>query len=102
MGGTEPAAAEGEMMEAAPEMMEEAMAEGGMTMEDAVKADPHAGDSLDSYKGWENLPGLILRTTTVYPYFGDLVKTALLYAEFKHDDKDDYELAGCAGLLSAA
>lgn len=93
----------GEMMEAAPEMMEEMMAEGGMTMEEAVKADPHAADSLDSYKGWENLPGLFLRTTTVYPYFGDLVKTTLLNAEFKHEDKPkDLDFAGCAGLLSAA
>lgn len=95
-------AKEEKMEEAAP-MMDDMMAEGGMSMEEAVKADPHAADSLDSYKGWENLPGLFLRTTTVYPYFGDLVKTALLNAEFKFDDKPkDLDFAGCAGLLSAA
>jgi hypothetical protein len=39
--------------------------------------DLYAGDSA-AYDGWANLPALFLRCMTVHPYFGDIVKSALL------------------------
>jgi len=73
-------------------------------MEEIVKEDPYKDDSLDNYKGWENLPGLFLRTSTVYPYFGDLIKTNALKWEFGYtDDKpDNMDFAGAAALISTA
>jgi len=90
-------------MEGGDDMMED----GAMMMEmmdEVVKEDPYKDDSLDSYKGFENLPGLFLRTSTVYPYFGDLIKTNLLKHEFGfNDDKqDNMDFAGAAALLSVA
>lgn len=79
------------MMEAA--MMEGEMAAEGeeMAMEGGdemmmEKPDLYAGDSAD-YKGWANLPALFLRCMTVHPYFGDIVKSSLVYYEFNFTGK---------------
>jgi hypothetical protein len=70
---------EGEMMaEEAPAEME-----GGEGMEEP---DLYAGDSA-AYDGWANLPALFLRCMTVSPYFGDIVKSALVYYEFNFGGK---------------
>jgi hypothetical protein len=73
---------EGEMGEM---MMEDAPAEmeGGEGMEEP---DLYAGDSA-AYDGWANLPALFLRCMTVHPYFGDIVKSALIYYEFNFGGK---------------
>lgn len=73
------------MMEGEEMMMEEAPAEmeGGEGME---APDLYAGDSA-AYDGWANLPALFLRCMTVYPYFGDIVKSALVYYEFNFGGK---------------
>ena len=79
-------AAEGEaMMMEGEMMMEEAPAEmeGGEGME---APDLYAGDSA-AYDGWANLPALFLRCMTVHPYFGDIVKSALIYYEFNFGGK---------------
>merc|ERR1719331_780273 len=79
----EPEAMEGEMMEG--EMMEGEMMEGG---EDGAmeKPDLYAGDSA-AYDGFANLPALLLKCCTAYPYFGDLVKSALVHYEFNFKGK---------------
>jgi hypothetical protein len=73
------------MMEGEEMMMEEAPAEmeGGEGME---APDLYAGDSA-AYDGWANLPALFLRCMTVHPYFGDIVKSALVYYEFNFGGK---------------
>ena len=48
--------------------------------------DLYAGDSA-AYDGWANLPALFLRCMTVHPYFGDIVKSALIYYEFNFGGK---------------
>jgi|TARA_B110001450_G_scaffold146370_1_gene136790 hypothetical protein len=76
-------AMEGEMMEG--EMMAEEMMEGG---EDGAmeKPDLYAGDSA-AYEGFANLPALLLKCCTAQPYFGDLVKSALIHYEFNFKGK---------------
>ena len=68
------------------EAMEEAPAEmeGGDEMMEAP--DLYAGDSA-AYDGWANLPALFLRCMTVHPYFGDIVKSTLVYYEFNFGGK---------------
>merc|ERR1712086_215467 len=64
---------------------EEAMMEGGE--EGAMeKPDLYAGDSA-AYDGFANLPALLLKCCTAQPYFGDLVKGALLHYEFNFKGK---------------
>jgi hypothetical protein len=79
----EEAMMEGEMMEG--EMMAEEMMEGG---EEGMmeKPDLYAGDSA-AYDGFANLPALFLRCCTAQPYFGDLIKSALLHYEFNFKGK---------------
>ena len=72
---------EGEMMEG--EMMAEEMMEGGEGMD---KPDLYGGDSA-AYDGFANLPACLLRCCTVYPYFGDLVKSAVCHYEFNFKGK---------------
>lgn len=80
-----PEAMEGEaMMEGDGEMMAEEMMEGGE--EGMEKPDLYGGDGA-SYDGFANLPALLLRCCTVHPYFGDLVKGALLHYEFNFKGK---------------
>jgi hypothetical protein len=59
--------------------------DGGREMPDFYLADSAR------YDGFANLPALLLRCCTVYPYFGDLVKSALIHFEFNLKGKY-YEL----------
>jgi len=78
-------AMEGDMMmmegEGEMEMAMEGGEEGAME-----KPDLYAGDSA-AYDGFANLPALFLRCCTAQPYFGDLVKGALLHYEFNFKGK---------------
>ena len=90
----------GEEGEAAAAEGEGEKAEEGMMMEPEV--DLYKDDPTD-YKGAGNLTALLLRLTVTKPYFGDLVKYALVNWEFNYAGKkpDNTDFAGAAGLIGA-
>lgn len=112
--GEEETKEEGKEEEKMDEMME-----GGDEMMGMMEEDPYAGDS-DDYKGFANFPKLLLRLCTVYPFFGDLVKSDTIHFEFNTEAKGMIKLpplnplafikkgpsngvyAGPAGILSYA
>uniref|UniRef100_A0A7S3CU34 Uncharacterized protein n=1 Tax=Strombidium rassoulzadegani TaxID=1082188 RepID=A0A7S3CU34_9SPIT len=111
------------------EAKEEEAKEGEMMMEGgddmmmmAPEEDPYKDDAED-YKGFKNFPKLLLKQTTVNPYFGDLVKSDAIHFEFAAVEKGGLlsvkmpplnpmalmkagaapgAFAGAAGLLSSA
>ena len=79
----EEAPAEGDMAaEEAPAEME-----GGDEMEMMEAPDLYKDDSA-AYDGFANLPALFLRCMTVSPYFGDIIKSTLIYYEFNFGGKE--------------
>lgn len=77
----EAAPMEAMMMEAAP--MEAMMMEGEAMMMELPSAtkSPYEGDATD-YKGFGNLPTLLLALSVKHPFFGDVVKAQLINWEF--------------------
>jgi len=61
--------------------------EGGDDMEMMEAPDLYKDDSA-AYDGFANLPALFLRCMTVHPYFGDIIKSTLIYYEFNFGGKE--------------
>lgn len=66
---------------------------------------PHKyDDDATDYKGFANVPALLLRQATVSPYFGDMVKAALVNWEFNQGtsgEPSSKDYLGAAGLITA-
>jgi hypothetical protein len=96
----DPPAADAPAMDA-PAM--DAPAEGEMMMDlpSAAKS-PYDGDATD-YKGFGNLPTLLLALSVKHPFFGDVVKAQLINWEFNYesDKPSELQFLAAVGLMDA-
>ena len=61
----------------------------------------YEGDEDSDYQGWQNLPKAIIRQSVLHPFFGDIMKAAVMDAEFNHP-KSQGMFAEAIGLTTAA